>query len=133
MIDPSNVPEISPDEILARYVLQNSHLRADRTIKPNAFMPPPPNLELSVTRHLSTSECDLWAIGEAVAIERKLTLYGRGDVDVKVFSRQSLSVRPDPISDNPNHAVVLDWPDDKPTQKNIAQEIAAVAKFVPRP
>lgn len=133
MIDPSNVPQVSSGEVLARYILQNSHLREDRSIKPNAFMPPR-NLELSVTRHLSASNDELWSIGRSVAKLRDLALCGRGDVIAKAYSGQSLSVRPDPIiPSNPNHAVVFDWPDDKPKQKNIAQEIAALAKFVPRP
>lgn len=133
MIDPSNVPEISTSEVFARYILQKSHVRADRSVKPNVFMPPP-NLELSVTRHLSASDDELWLIGGNVAKVRALTLYGRGDVDAKVLSGQSLSMRPDPIiPSNPNHAIVYDWPEDKPTQKNIAQEIAAMTRYVPQP
>ncbi len=133
MIDPSNVPDVSADELLARYILQKSYIRGDRSIKPNAFMPPT-NLELSVTRHHSASEEDLWAVGDDVAAECDKTLYGRGDVRADVCSAQTLDVRPDPrIPDNPNHAIVCDWPDDKPTQKNIAQEIAASARFLPKP
>ena len=133
MIDPENVPDVSVEETLARYILDKKHIRSDQSIRPNAFMPPV-NLELSVTRHLSATDEELWSIGDGVASSRGLILYGRADVEAKVCADQSLSIRPDPIPpDNPNHAVVCDWPDEKPSQKIIAQEIAAVAKYAPRP
>lgn len=132
MIDPRAVPDVSADELLARFILQKSQIRLDCSIKPNAFMPPP-DLELSVTRHRSANESELWTIGDDVANCRGLTLFGRGDVQAEVCVNQKLSIRADSVPGNPNHAIVLDWPDDKPTQKNIAQEIAARAKFTPRP
>jgi hypothetical protein len=133
MIDPASVPDVGDNETLARYVLQRSHIRrSDRTVKPDAFMPPP-DLQLSATRHRMATEAEIWEIGESVAAARILTLYGRGDFSVTACIDQRLGVSAAPVVGNPNHAHVLKWPDDKAGQKSIAQEIAASATFVPKP
>jgi hypothetical protein len=41
MIDSANIPPVGKDELVARFVLQRSHVRNDQTVKPDAFMPPP--------------------------------------------------------------------------------------------
>jgi hypothetical protein len=134
MIDPTNVPDVAADETLARYILQRSHMRpSDRSLKPDAFMPPP-DLELSVTRHLSATEDELWSVGEDVAVATGKILYGRGDVQTFVCLDHTLVVHAAPlIPDNPNHAHVMGWPTEKPAQKNIAQEIASQTAYVPKP
>lgn len=132
MIDPANVPAVTEDETVARFVLSSSHVRrADRTLKPDAFIPHP-YLNLSVTRHRSAAEEELWFVGDGIARERGRTLYGRGDVVASAFTVRSLTVKAKPIPGNPNHADVCDWPIEKSAQKNIAQQIAAEAIFVAR-
>jgi len=140
MIDPQNVPEIEPDEELARFIFSSRHLRtSDNTIKPDAFLPPP-DAELSVTRHRDASESELWSAGRAVAESRQRTLYGRGDVVADVFLERGLELHADPIighanlPDNPNHANVTGWPtDDRARQLLLALEIAAQANLVLEP
>ena len=134
MIDPNNVPDVAADEMLARFILQRSHIRpSDRSVKPDAFMPPS-DLELSVTRHLSATEEELWSVGEDVAVATCKTLYGRGDVQTFVYLDQKLVMHAAPlIPDNPNHAHIVGWPAEKPAQKNIAQEIASKSAYVPKP
>lgn len=62
------------------------------------------------------------------------TLYGRGDALAATYVSQELKVVADSTKGNPNHANVVDWPvNDKPAQKLIAEEIAAVARFVTTP
>lgn len=134
MIDAANVPEVAPEETLARYILQSSHIRSsNRTLKPDAFMPHP-HQELSVTRHLHTTRDELWSLGRGVANARGKILYGRGDIHSYDCLAQELRVTADPVDSdgdiNPNHAIVIDWPADKPAQKIIALEIAASAIFV---
>ena len=132
MIDPENVPEVGDDETLARYVLYSKHVRrTDQTVKPDAFIPNPHG-ETSVTRHLLTTEEELWSVGHAVAAVRNRTLHGRADFPMAVCLAQQLAVRADPVIGNPNHADVTGWPSDKPAQKIIAHEIAATAKFMAR-
>jgi hypothetical protein len=130
MIDPLNVPELGVDESLARYVLQSSHIRqSNGTLKPDAFIPHPYR-DLSMTRHLLASEAELRAIGENIAAAIGKTFYGRGDIRTSVCLAQKLLAKADPVPGNPNHASVSDWPGDKPAQKIIAQEIAAMSIFI---
>ena len=129
MIDPDNVPAVASDELLARYILFSKHVRADQTLKPEAFMPHP-HSDLSVTRHLMATEAELLAIGLDVADERDRRLYGRGDIQASACADHGLAVRPEPLPRNANHANITGWPADKPAQKNVAQEIAAISTFV---
>lgn len=133
MIDAQNVPAVSPDEMLARYILHSSHIRrSNQTVKPDAFIPHP-YTDLSVTRHRAATEAELWAAGAAVATETQKTLYGRADVRASVALGQRLTVTAKPIPANPNHADISGWAADKPAQKIMAQELAAVAMFVEVP
>ena len=117
-------------ELLARFVLQSSHIRSsNQTVKPDAFIPHP-HRDLSVTRHLLATEMELWSVGEDVAAVTGKSLYGRSDIQADICLAQQLSVRPAPIDGNSNHADISGWPADKPAQKIIAQEIAATAIFV---
>ncbi len=140
MIDPCDVPDIEPKEMLARFILSSRHIRrGDETIKPDAFVPHPRD-ELSVTRHRNATDNEVWDAGRAVAEVQRRTLHGRGDVVADVFLQQGLSVRSAPVlgharlPDNPNHANVTGWPkDDKGRQRLLALEIAAQARLVRPP
>jgi hypothetical protein len=120
------VPPVRSNEWLARFILKRSHLRQDRTVKQDAFIPHP-YPDLSVTRHLQLSETQLWEIGQNVAQQIGKILRGRADVQAFVFQRQELRVVAVPLPENPNHANVIGWPEEKATQKSIAQQIAAAA------
>jgi hypothetical protein len=129
MIDPNNVPSIGEDETLARYVLHSRHVRNDRTVKPDAFVPHP-HRDLSVTRHLFATDEELWSVGEQVAAKIGKTLYGRADIGAASCAAQKLTVKATPVEENPNHADVAGWPADKPAQKVIALELAEAANYV---
>ncbi len=130
MKDGDDLSIVSDDETLARFIMQRNHVRADNTIKPNAFIPYPwPNL--SVTRHIGLTEHELWEIGQEVADARPATLYGHADVQALGITTQSLKIIP--TATPRNHANITGWPPDKPSQKIIAQELAAVATFVSIP
>ena len=132
MLDPLNIPEVQPQEMLARYIFSQSQFsKTQGRIKAGAFLPPR-NLELSVTRHRDASEAKVWALGIDAAQQSERTLHGRADTLALTYQSQELRTNADPQPENPNHAIVVGWPeDDKPAQKLIAQQIAAVAKFVP--
>ncbi|RMF85055.1 MAG: hypothetical protein D6744_02060 [Planctomycetota bacterium] len=139
MIDPRDVPDVEPEEMLARFILSRRHIRrGDDTIKPDAFVPHPRD-ELSVTRHRDATDDEVWDAGWAVAEVQRRTLYGRGDVGVAAFLEQGLSVDAAPVigdarlPDNPNHANVTNWPDEKAQQKRLALEVAAQARLVRPP
>ena len=135
----AKIPKIvAPDENVSRYILQSNHIRrSDNTITPNAFMPHP-YADLSVTRKLGLDEKEIWSYGEGVARHNSKTLYGRADSEASSYLEQDLQVISDPVlppnfPENPNHAIVTGWPSDKPSQKMVALEIAAKAKYIPAP
>lgn len=127
------IPPVDSQESLARYILSKSHVRRQQgTLKPDAFVPHP-HTDLSVTRHREASDDELWEAGQAVSDSRGKPLLGRGDVLAATYLRQKLKVVAKPISGNPNHADVSEWPSEKKLQKLIASEVSAVAKYVAVP
>ena len=141
MLDPENVPDVGLNERLSRFVLTKRHVNQQtKELKAAAFVPHPYE-ELSVTRDLQATEAEIWSVGFEIAEVRAksegrdIHLIGRGDVIAATYVNLKLKTIPDPVNENPNHVNITDWPsaDDKPKQKLIAQEIAAVAKFVPNP
>lgn len=132
MIDANNVPDVTDDEQLARYVMQSNHFRSsDQTVKPDLFMPPPSE-GLSVTRHLNATIEELWIVGTDIAKSKNRTLYGRSDIKAGDCKVDSLQVVKKPIAENPNHADIEVFPLEKQDQKVIALKLAAAAsKFHP--
>lgn len=128
MIDPQNVPSVSANEMLARFVFSSSHVRGDNSVKPDAFIPHPYN-DLSVTRHREATDVELWAVGNRIGEERQRTLHGRADVNTGTFLEAGLRVNADPIAENPNHAIAVGWPAEKSQQKLIAVTIAKQSAF----
>lgn len=131
MNEDTSLPQVTDDEFLARFVLFSGWIRSsNNTVRPDAFIPYP-YPDLSVTRHLGLLESDIWQIGQMVASSRPATLYGRADIQALYVKRQSLRIIPTP--EPKNHANVTGWPKDKPAQKIIAQELAAIAQYCPNP
>lgn len=128
------MPPVDAGEMTARFVISKGHVnRQTGTLKATAFLPAPgPTPELSVMRLRETTEPEVWSVGQSIAAFRGegRSLYGRGDVLAATYQSQQLSVQPDPVDGNPNHALVLGWPVEKEAQLECAKEIAAVAKFV---
>lgn len=126
-----SLPQVTDDEVLARFILFRGWIRnSDSAVRPDAFIPYP-YPDLSVTRHMGLSVEEVWQISQAVAATRPATLYGRADIRAAHVRRQSLRIVPTP--EPKNHANVTGWPKDKPAQKIIAQELAAIAHYVPNP
>lgn len=131
MTERSEPDRVTDDEQLARFIVRERWVRNDQTIRPDAFIPYP-HPDLSITRHKSLSEEDLWRVGKSVADEAAKALHGRADVRASAVRRYTLEVEPDPVLGNPNHASIVGWPVEKPAQKIIAQQIVAECKFVRR-
>ncbi|MBS0209318.1 MAG: hypothetical protein JSS27_10210 [Planctomycetes bacterium] len=127
----ANTEQVAPAELLARFLLQSDWFGSDGKVRYKAFMPHHTRLDLSVTRHRSLAIADLWRIGHAVADVTRRTLYGRADVSVQSCLSLELRVEETLLDGNPNHADVLGWPNDKPQQKSLAQQLAAASTFVP--
>jgi len=126
MTDTHPLNAVSDEECLARFILFYKWVRNDQTVRPDAFIPHPyPNL--SVIRHTGLSTDELWQVGQCIADSRSLTLYGRADIQALEVKKRSLCIQP--TSTPKNHANIIGWPVNKPAQKMIAQELAAVASF----
>lgn len=129
MMDPSQIPAVADEELLARFITQAKQFRpSDQSVKPDLFIPFRLT-ELSVTRHRQATTDELWRVGREVAALRQQTLYGRSDVRASDCAIGSLSVVPDPILPpdepfNPNHANIAGFPQAKGEQKALAIKIA---------
>lgn len=113
-------------EVLARFVVRRRWLRANRTVKAQAFVPDA-RRELSVFRHEGFSEEQLWATGRVVATMRSCSLYGRADVRADTIKGHALSF--DPNDEPLNHVNVIGWPEDDAEKMEIAQSIADLCRF----
>ena len=130
MLNPGAIPAIDPEEVLARFVFSSRNVRADNSIKADAFIPHPNN-DLSLTRHRDATDIELWSEGQRIGIKTTRPLHGRADVPAIAFNAEGLTVHADPdLPENPNHAIVLGWPTDKPAQKIIAVQIANKATYL---
>lgn len=121
--------ELGPEESLARFIMVSRNIRADGTVKPEAFVPYK-HVELSVTRHHGWTESMMWASGQRVAEERGKPLQGRADFNVDDALKVELRVLKAPLEGNPNHADVVDWPPEKAAQKLKAIKIAEHSAFL---
>jgi hypothetical protein len=130
MIEPECL--VGDDELLARFVLSEGHVRADGTIKPDPFIPYK-HTELSVTRHIGLDMSQIWTSGQTVAAQVTRRLIGRADAIARLYRSLKLDVEAAPVVGNPNHANVTGWPKDKPAQKVLALLIAREASYIPVP
>lgn len=131
MSDRQPPEHVSDGEMLARFVISTRWVRENGTVRQDAFIPPP-DRNLSVTRHAQLSADEIRQRGDDVAKVRETELHGRADViAITVRAALPLNVVAAPIPRNPEHAHVIEWPLDKPSQKALAQEIAATAAYIP--
>jgi hypothetical protein len=122
---------IGASEILSRYIFSTRYFsRNPPRVKAEAYMPS--RGEVSVFRIDGLSETAIWEIGSDVARKRDRTLYARGDTKASDVMRLGLDIRPN--EPPPRHADLVGWPEnDKPRQKLIALQVAAVATLVLKP
>lgn len=117
--------DVSPQESLARYVLQRSYFRADGTIKHNAFMPAR-DRNTSVFRISGLKNAQIWEIGNRY-VARQRPLLGRAQLVAQNVFDNNLEVEPD--EPPPQHANITGWPEDRSECKMLAQQLAARAEF----
>ena len=134
MIDPLNVPDVTDDELLARFIVNRDDVRSDGNVNRKLFMPYKWT-ELSVNRHREASTVETWAIGVQVAEQRKKKLIGRVDIQVSVCRIPPLEVKSAPMPGNPNHADIVGYPPGKEEQKSLAAKLAASiqGQWIPAP
>lgn len=137
MLDPTSIPQVADNELLARYATRKDDVRADHTIREKLFIAYK-HVELSVTRHKECTEEELWNAGHVVAAamltkatHQSIKLRGRADISAGACKPHGLDVVADPIDGNPNHANITNYPSDKSAQKLIALQLASQAKYIP--
>lgn len=138
----SHTIPVEADEILARFVFYEGWIRANGTVKQDAFIPrQSPNLDLSVIRHTELESTELWEIGESIGASRALGSHSivlRGSADIRagrilaIPEAQDLCLCPTPPPPT-NHVDILGWPEEKSAQKIIAAQMASVSKFIAKP
>ncbi|MCY2981717.1 MAG: hypothetical protein NTU79_23905 [Planctomycetota bacterium] len=125
MIDPSNIPVVADNELLARFIVYSDEKRSDGTVKHKLFLPYK-LVELSVNRHREATIEETWQAGRDVASERQRTLHGVANIRASSCRTNKLDVKPDPqLPKNPNHANLVGYPPAKEDQMAIAKILAA--------
>ncbi len=118
-----------PAARLARFVFASNRITGG-SVNLRAFMPPP-DLELSTYNTDALTPDEIWRIGEAVRLEQEnATLYGRADLSAK--SVYDVGLRPVRDDRPARHVAIVGWPEDKASQKNKAQLLAAASSYAPR-
>jgi hypothetical protein len=125
MIDPTDVPSVADNELLARFILYSDEMRADGTVRHKLFLPYK-LVELSVNRHRQASLEETWQAGYEVAQARQRQLYGLANIRASSCRANSLDVQAAPqLPNNPNHANIVGYPPAKEDQMAIAKALAA--------
>ena len=111
---------VNPEEILSRFLFGKG-LRADKSVRPEEFVPYP-HEELSVIRQRNLTSEELSECGSYIASKRGRSLKGRADFLASAIP-STLSVTP---SEPPkNHANIVGWPSEKSIQLSQAQILSA--------
>lgn len=122
-----SVELVDPADVLSRFLFHKNHFkRLETRARPEAFMPPPHDLQLSTFLTTGMTPSRTWQLGKDVlAFHPQPQLHGRADIDVRSVQSQKLKAIRD---DNPDrHVNVVGWPsysDEKDRVKSIAQELA---------
>lgn len=120
MLDPNNIPEVGPNELLVRFILTRKHFnQITREVRAEAFSPRP-WVELSMNRQREASANETWALGRAIASKLEKQLRGLVNVPVSACLNAGLRVIAAPVEGNPNHVNVVGFPEAKQEQMLIA-------------
>jgi len=111
---------------LTRFIFHKSYVRADNTVRGEAFLPNPKNDETSVFIISGISDKEIWEIGDTkVAAHRSETLQGRADINENNILNNNLILSRDKPPER--HANIIGWPKGKSERKLIALELASKA------
>jgi len=95
----------------------------------------PPASGLSVYRTCGCQEEKVWWLGERYVYRKRKDgkpILARADLMAADFFEQNLEVKKHPYP-HPRHANVIGWPDDKPSRKMKATELANKATGLVKP
>jgi len=142
MSDAAGTGSLQDDEVVIRFVVSKRNIRQDKTVKPEAFMPPK-SLDLSVTHVANRSMQAIWERGHAVAkshaiaAKREIRLIGGAELTSRdVRAAHPLDVVEAPIPEDQWHAHIVGWPpfgEEKERTKMLMILLASRAKYQPFP
>lgn len=119
---------VSSDERISRFIFYQRHIKGGE-IRAAAFLPSNTSQDASVYRTDGCSEKKVWLLGD-LFVERLRrdgrTIIARGDVISETVFGQDLKIISTPRP-HPRHAVIRDWPVDKPQQHIKAMALALKA------
>jgi hypothetical protein len=122
-----NSNTISPNEVVARYLLSSSDFTVNAPrVKARALEPSPVDKYTSVFRIDGLADDEIWNMGTILVAEpRGRRVHARADITVSNILRSNLSVQPDepPV----RHALISGWSNEKHTRMAEAQELAVHA------
>ncbi len=111
------MPEIpSPTDILTRYIRTERHIKADSTVRYNAFMPAKNN-STSVFNITGLSDSDIWDIGKT----HISPMIGRADIKAEDVTNEGLQL--DPNEPPMRHVDIIGWSEDKSRNQLKAKQI----------
>jgi len=120
------VQEVLPEEKIARFILDSSHIggqKERRRVKPAEFLPKDGKKSIYRISHPDLTEEEIWHIGEQHVLipfreknkQPHKTMKGRADLEASYVYEQNLCF--DPNGDpHPRHANIVGWPNEKPEQ-----------------
>ncbi len=122
---------ISDSEKLIRFIFSPYHIRNDESVKWQAFKPR--NGETSVTIKNNLSDKNLHSIGQKIESFRKkkdkISLFGEARIFAKTVYKNKLNILSAPSKNNPNHANIIDWPNDKDEYMMVCKELIIDAHY----
>jgi hypothetical protein len=123
------------EKACARFVLDRSLVRADRTVRWKAFLDKRPPHETSVNSHESMGVGIHWDEGNLVNPSR--TLLGAADLLLDSIVSLGLGIRLAPVPGMPHHAEIFGWPqgddeDVKLKRIDLATDLATVSTYFER-
>ncbi|MYM87714.1 hypothetical protein GTP91_11030 [Rugamonas sp. FT82W] len=134
MADLENIV-VSNDEPATRFIYDSDKIFQNGSVKPAAFLPTPDKtsgrLETSICRIKDCTEERIWHLAKTQRQDK--TVKGRADHSVQSAHDAGLECIAAPVTDFPEHAVLLGWPADKPACKVIAMMLSKASKGVLAP
>lgn len=114
MCNNTGIPPTEP-ELLARFLPHKSYFSSKfMRVKPEAFDPPHPNYDLSVTRHAGRADTAIWGDRRYIECYPGRHVYARADFDASLLPDWGLKLIPSPV-ETPvgmyqHHADIVGWP-----------------------
>lgn len=120
-----------PGETLTRFLSDRSHLRADGSVKHNAFLPPKTG-KLSTYWISRLPDDEIWRLGREYVAPYRGPILARADINSLACYELGLGVELDGVP-HPRHANIVGWDPTTTEHRLRAVKLAAKATVQPAP